>query len=181
MRKIDGNGSDSLARLVSANGAGACCPEAVQRTSSQGLSQLIQTGQVQTKLKVSKPSDKMEQEADQTADRVMTAPIQQVSHIQSCSTAIAVESSSRRGGRSGPDQTAGPAPGRRGRSAGQTADSASGGRGRSAGQTADSTSGRRGGGPGQAVAPAPGRRGRSARPTRCSSVRKKRKKPRPSR
>jgi hypothetical protein len=75
LRKISGYGSDSLARLVTADAPGGCCPVVGRKTSSDGLSRLIRTGSIQAKLKISKPNDKMEHEADQTADSVMTAPI----------------------------------------------------------------------------------------------------------
>ena len=62
LRKMDGHDSDSLARLVSTDASVGCSPGVGQRTSSERLSRLIHTGSIQTKLKVSKPNDKMEQE-----------------------------------------------------------------------------------------------------------------------
>lgn len=78
-RKAGVHYPDSLARMVTNDASVGHRPGVEKHSASDRLSRLIQTGSIQTKLKISKPDDKMEQEADRTADSVMTAPFKSAS------------------------------------------------------------------------------------------------------
>jgi len=76
-RKTNGRDSEALAQALakgSPTNPSSLPSEVNVNSPSNHLSHLVQTSSIQPKLKIGKPNDGFEQEADQMADKVMTFP-----------------------------------------------------------------------------------------------------------